>query len=99
MLVRYKMKYHIKNCLRATQWACKALGLNLQAHNGPADSQGSATELGPEACIREELEGAAAAGFINQCGCPSASEVGLNLPHRTCASAPPLVPGRGTNWY
>ena len=60
------MKYHIKNCLRATQWACKALGLYLQVHKGPADSKGSAAKLGPQACSREELEGAAAAGFINQ---------------------------------
>ena len=53
--------------------------MNLQVHKGLAGSQGSAAKLGPEACIREELEGAAAAGFINQCGCPSLGEVGLNV--------------------
>src|SRR3954471_4554406 len=46
---------------------------------GPADSQGSAQNLGPQACYIEEFERAAAAGFINQCGCPSPGEVRLNF--------------------
>ena len=46
---------------------------------GPADSQGSAQNLGPQACYIEEFNEAAAAGFINQCGCPSPGEVGLNF--------------------
>ena len=46
---------------------------------GPADSQGSAQSLGPQAYYTEEFEVVAAAGFINQCGCPSPGEVGLNF--------------------
>ena len=46
---------------------------------GPADSQGSAQNLGPQACYIEEFKEVAAAGFINQCGCPSPGEVGLNF--------------------
>ena len=56
---------------------------------------------------------AAAAGFINQCGCPSLGEVGLNIVHRrwqrTTISTGwwlqpvlmigPLVPVHGTNRY
>ena len=45
---------------------------------GPADSQGSAQSLGPASYI-EEFEVVAVAGFINQCGCPSPGEVGLNF--------------------
>ena len=44
---------------------------------GPAGSQGSAPKLGLEACYIEKFEGAARAGFINQCGCPTLGEVGL----------------------
>ena len=46
---------------------------------GPADSHGSAQSLGPQACYIEEFEVVAAAGFINQRGCPSPGEVGLNF--------------------
>ena len=46
---------------------------------GPADSQGNAQNLGPQACYIEEFKEVAAAGFINQCGCPSPGEVGLNF--------------------
>ena len=49
---------------------------------GPADSQGSAQSLGHKpASYIEEFERAAATGFINQCGCPSPGEVGLNFVH------------------
>ena len=53
---------------------------------GPADSQGSAQKLGPQACYIEEFKEAAAAGFINQCGCPSPGEVGLKFVHRGVAA-------------
>ena len=71
----------------------------MQARKGPVGPQGSTEHVCPVGLFVEELERATARGVINQCGRPSASEVGLNLPHRTCASAPPLVPGHGTNWY
>ena len=74
------------------------LGFANTAPEGPVGSQGSAPKLGPEACYIEKFEGAAAAGFINQCGCPSLGEVGLNIAH--CGgSARPLVPVGGSNRY
>ena len=80
---------------------------------GPADSQGSAQSLGPKACYKEEFEVVATAGFINQCGCPSLGEVGLNIVHggwqrntfstgwwlQPVLMSGPLVPVRGTNRY
>ena len=54
-------------------------GRAITGLKGPADSQGSAQNLGPQACYIEEFEEVAAAGFINQCGCPSPGEVGLNF--------------------
>ena len=89
------------------------LGFANTGPERPAGSQDSAPKLGPEACYIEKFEGAAAAGFINQCGCPSLGEVGLNIVHRrwqrTTISTGwwlqpvlmigPLVPVHGTNWY
>ena len=62
------------------------LGCANSGPGGPAGSQGSAPKLGPEACYIEEFERAAAAGFINQCGCPSLGEVGLKIEHRGVAA-------------
>ena len=89
------------------------LGCANTGPEGPADSQGSAPYLGTEDKYIEKLEGAAAAGFINQYGCPSLGEVGLNIVHRrwqrTTISTDwwlqpilkggSLVPVRGTNRY
>ena len=55
------------------------LGCANSGPEGPAGSQGSAQNLGPQACYIEEFKEVAAAGFINQCGCPSPGEVGLNF--------------------
>ena len=54
-------------------------GRAITGLKGPADSQGSAPYLGPQDKYIDKLEGTAAAGFINQCGCPSPGEVGLNF--------------------
>ena len=54
-------------------------GRAMTGPKGLAGSQGSAQKLGPEAYYIEEFKEAAVAGFINQCGCPSPGEVGLNF--------------------
>ena len=54
-------------------------GSAITGLKGPADSQGSAQNLGPQAYYIEEFEVVAAVGFINLCGCPSPGEVGLNF--------------------
>ena len=61
-------------------------GRAITGPKGPAGSQGSAQKLGLEACYIEEFKEAVAAGFINQCGCPSPGEVGLNFVHRGVAA-------------
>ena len=89
------------------------LGFANAGPEGPAGSQGSAPKLGPEVCYIENFEGATAAGFINQCGCPSLGEVGLNIVHRwwqrttfstgwwlqPVLKGGSLVPVHGTNRY
>ena len=89
------------------------LGFANTGPEGPAGSQGSAPKLGPEACYIDKFEGAVAAGFINQCGCPSLGKVGLKIVHcgwqRTAISTGwwlqpvlmccPLVPVGATNRY
>ena len=54
-------------------------GRAITGLKGPADSQGSAQNLGPQIWYIEEFEEVATTGFINQCGCPSPGEVGLNF--------------------
>ena len=69
----------------------------MQARKGPVGPLGSTEHVGPVGLLWRGARESYRTGGYKPVRTPLGYEVGLNLPHRTCASAPPLVPGGGTN--